>query len=88
MRHEQTEAESNISILLTRNLPIDSLKLDAQGQGRRNILDVDAHWGWAVLKFRQFSWTSYVYRPLAVFILRITCRDSLLRQPPYIETIK
>ena len=43
-------AESNINILLTRDLPIDSgirlfrggsLKLDVQGQRSRKILDVD-----------------------------------------------
>ena len=40
------------------------LKLDVQGQGSRIILDVDAQRGWGVLKIRQFSWTSYAYRPL------------------------
>ena len=35
---------------------------DVQGQVGGNILDVDGHGGWGVLKIRQFSWTSYVYR--------------------------
>ena len=39
------------------------LKLDAQGQGGGKILDVDGQRGWGVLKIRQFSWKSCVYRP-------------------------
>ena len=40
------------------------LKLDIQCQRRgRNF---DRRWtsGWGVMKFGQFSWTSYVYHPL------------------------
>ena len=42
------------------------LKLDVQGQGGGRILDVAGQGGWdgGVLKIGQFSWTSYVYRPL------------------------
>ena len=39
------------------------LKLDVQGQEGGKILDVDGQGGWGVLIIRQFSWTSYVYRP-------------------------
>ena len=42
------------------------LKLDVHGQGGGNILEVDGHGWWEVLKIRQFSWTSHVYRPLIV----------------------
>ena len=37
------------------------LKLDVQGQEGGQILDVA---GWGVWKIIQFSWTSYVCRPL------------------------
>ena len=41
------------------------LKLDVQLQrGGKKMLDVDGQVGGGVLKIRQFSWTSYVYRPL------------------------
>ena len=43
------------------------LKLEVQSQGNGKILDVDGHVGWGVLKIRQFSWTSYVCRPLKKF---------------------
>ena len=36
------------------------LKLDAQGQGGGNILDVERHGGWDALKIRQFFWTPYM----------------------------
>ena len=46
------------------------LKLDVQGQGSGKILDVDGQGGRirnirnrGKRKIRQFSWTSYVYRP-------------------------
>ena len=39
------------------------LNLDVQGQAGGKILDVDGQGGWGFLKIRQFSWTSYVYRP-------------------------
>ena len=39
------------------------LKLDVQGEGVGKILDVDGQGGGGVLKIRQFSWTSFVYRP-------------------------
>ena len=39
------------------------LKLDVQVQGDGSVLDLDGKGGWGVLKIRQFSWTSYVYRP-------------------------
>ena len=39
------------------------LKLDVQVQGGGSVLDLDGKGGWGVLKIRQFSWTSYVYRP-------------------------
>ena len=35
------------------------LKLDVQGRGGGNILDIEGQRGWGVLKIRQFSWTSY-----------------------------
>ena len=63
-------AESNINILLTRNLPIDSgarqwshLKLDVPGQGGGKFLEVDGQ-GVGILKIRQYSSTPYVYRTL------------------------
>ena len=40
------------------------LKLDDQVQGGGRILDVAGQVGWGVLKIEQFSWASYVYRPL------------------------
>ena len=41
------------------------LKLDVQGQGGGKILDVNGQ-RVRVLKIRQFSWTSYVYRTFRV----------------------
>ena len=40
------------------------LKLDVQGQGDEMILDIVGQGADGALKIRQFSWTSYVYRPL------------------------
>ena len=40
------------------------LKLEVLGQGSRRVLDLAGQGGWEILKIRQFSWTSYVYRPL------------------------
>ena len=40
------------------------LKLDVQDLGGGRVSDVDRQ-GWEVLKMGQFSWTSYVYYPLA-----------------------
>ena len=51
------------------------LKLDVQGQGGGTILDVDGQETWGFLKIRQFSWTSYVYRPISWFVLTI-CLQS------------
>ena len=42
---------------------IENNKIGRPGQGGRNILDLDGQGGWGVLKIKQFSWTSYVYRP-------------------------
>ena len=42
------------------------LKLDVQGQGSGKILDLDGQGEEKTT--RQFSWTSYVYRPIAFFI--------------------
>ena len=42
------------------------LKLDVQGQGSGKILDLDGQGEGKTT--RQFSWTSYVYRPIAFFI--------------------
>ena len=39
------------------------LKLDVQDRGRWEIFDVDGQGSGGVLKIRQFSWTSCVYRP-------------------------
>ena len=65
----------NIVILESCSILIDSLlfgeggggrclKLDVQGQGGGRFSDVGGQGGWGVLKIGQFSWTSYVYRPL------------------------
>ena len=46
------------------------MKLDVQGQGGGRILDVDGQGGWGVLKIEQYSWTSFVYHPLLLFLKR------------------
>ena len=53
------------------------LKLGVQGHGGGRIYDIARQGGWGVLKFGQFSWTSYVYRPLIAMILQET---SLIRR--------
>ena len=45
------------------------IRLDVQGQGGGKILDVDGQGEWEALKIRQFSRTSYVYRPLGLRML-------------------
>ena len=74
-------AESNANILLTRYLPIvcgfrlwshplminPRLKLDIQGQGGGEILDVDGQ-RVGVLKIRQFSWTSCMYLYVCMYL--------------------
>ena len=40
------------------------LNVDVQCQGGGKRLDVDGQGVWGVLKIRQFSWMTYVYRPL------------------------
>ena len=48
------------------------LKLDVQSQRCGKILDADGQRGSGVLKIRQFSWTSYVHRPLTLWCLVVT----------------
>ena len=47
------------------------LKLDVTDEGDRKMLDVDGQGGWVVLKIRQFSWTSYVYRSLRILMYSV-----------------
>ena len=52
-------------------------KLDVQGRGCGRIFDIDGQGRCGVLKYEQFSWTSYVYHSLGEMTVFYAVPDVL-----------